>query len=155
MTERDKFLDFICKRVWKVDRGEECVNRMRCILNIDAIQQVWPNYLDFVDNSWKVMSSKGMFFENTKRLMDVLDGMDSILSSKQPSMLDERPIPHIDHNETLFPVRSDREKITIKPSLNSVLTRPIGELERVDDRERYRRSRSKSRDRTFVDYLSS
>jgi hypothetical protein len=79
--------------------------------------------------------------------------MDSILNSKQVSMLDERPIAHVDHNDTLFPVRSDKEKITIKPSLNSVLSRPIGELERVDDRERYRRSRSKSRDRTFVNYL--
>jgi hypothetical protein len=74
----------------------------------------------------------------------------------QLSQLDEMPVMQQDNQfDAQFPGGSNKGKITIKPSLNSVLSRPIGELEKVSERERRssrerRRSRSKSRERTLV-----
>lgn len=85
-----------------------------------------------------------------------IDGIDAMLDSgrTQPSQLDEQPVILSDNPvETLYPGGSNKGKIMIKPSVNTVLSRPIGELEKIDERARSRerrRSRSKSRDRAFV-----
>ncbi|KAI6191939.1 Protein Y79H2A.3, isoform d [Aphelenchoides bicaudatus] len=139
LVERDKFLDLICKRVWKIDGSGPCVNRMRCILNIDAIKQVWPNYFEYVDNSWKMLGSN--------------DGISGILEHPPASQLDEQPVSPNMQTEIHYPGLSlSKGKIQIKPSVNTVLSRgPIGEMERVDDRresKERRRSRSRSRERS-------
>ncbi|KAI6205129.1 hypothetical protein M3Y94_00757500 [Aphelenchoides besseyi] len=56
-NDRNRFLSLVCQKVSAIEGSGSCVNRMRCILNIEAIRQVWPDYNEFVDNSWKMIST--------------------------------------------------------------------------------------------------
>ena len=81
------------------------------------------------------------------------DGISAILENPPISQLDEQPVlPNI-QTEIQYPGMSNKGKIQIRPSVSTVLSRgPIGELERVTEREskERRRSRSRSRERSLV-----
>lgn len=57
--DRDRALDFACQKVWKVEGSGQVVNRMKCILNVEDIRRIWPDYHECVDHSWKVLEQAG------------------------------------------------------------------------------------------------
>jgi hypothetical protein len=52
---RDIMLHRFSLKIWEVENCGQCTNRMRCILNEEAIRRIWPEYINCLDNSWKIM----------------------------------------------------------------------------------------------------
>ncbi|KAI6232134.1 hypothetical protein M3Y95_00454800 [Aphelenchoides besseyi] len=93
-NDRNRFLSLVCQKVSAIEGSGSCVNRMRCILNIEAIRQVWPDYNEFVDNSWKVIDD--LDFSQTNLNPQTND--QSSRPSEQQS--DLRPIQQTGTNST-------------------------------------------------------
>lgn len=51
---RDALLQKFAEHIWKIEGSGECKNRMRCILNAEDMQRIWPDFRNYVDNSWKI-----------------------------------------------------------------------------------------------------
>ncbi|KAI6222965.1 hypothetical protein M3Y99_01474900 [Aphelenchoides fujianensis] len=133
--ERDKFLNAVSQKVWAIEGSGQCGNRMRCILNIDAIKQIWPDYEVFVDNSWKVMD-------------------ELILPQNSAQQLDERPVNAVEDPRppNVQPATSSREpaasagRADEKGRHESRERSPHGSRSRARSRGRSRsRSREKSK----------
>lgn len=52
---RDALLERFAAKIWEVEGCGRCTNRMRCILNEEAIRRIWPDYINCIDHSWKIM----------------------------------------------------------------------------------------------------
>uniref|UniRef100_A0A914IAU1 Vacuolar protein-sorting-associated protein 36 n=1 Tax=Globodera rostochiensis TaxID=31243 RepID=A0A914IAU1_GLORO len=77
---RDSMLERFALKIWEIEGCGQCTNRMRCILNEEAIRRIWPNYINCVDNSWKIMDDD----EELELSQPPLQQMDF---SQQPSMV--------------------------------------------------------------------
>lgn len=132
---------------------------MRCILNIDAIKQVWPNYFEYVDNSWKMLGESGLSLISLFLLLTEadLDELSAMLGKPKESQLDEQPVSLVVQTDIQYPGSSaNKGKIMIKPSVSTVLSRePVGELEKVNDRSSRERRHSRSRERSSLVHLKS
>lgn len=53
--KRDEMLDKLAEQIWKIDGSGKCTNRMNCIITEPVMRKIWPDYGNYVDNSWKIM----------------------------------------------------------------------------------------------------
>ena len=51
---RDKMLREFSLKIAKCEGIKVCNTRMRTILNAAALGKIWPDFMDYVDNSWKL-----------------------------------------------------------------------------------------------------
>uniref|UniRef100_A0A7E4VXM0 C2H2-type domain-containing protein n=1 Tax=Panagrellus redivivus TaxID=6233 RepID=A0A7E4VXM0_PANRE len=54
IATRDKVLNESAMKISALEGSKECNIRMRCILNVYQIGRIWPQYEQYVDNSWKI-----------------------------------------------------------------------------------------------------
>jgi hypothetical protein len=51
---RDTLLHRYSFKIWNREKCGQCTKRMRCILNAEAIKRIWPECMNFIDNSWTI-----------------------------------------------------------------------------------------------------
>ncbi|KAH7701898.1 Protein Y79H2A.3 g, partial [Aphelenchoides avenae] len=54
-NERDVLLAKFADDIWRVEGSGTCTHRMRCILNKELFDRLWPDHMNYVDNSWKLI----------------------------------------------------------------------------------------------------
>lgn len=52
---QDILLEKFAHQIWNLEGSGQCGHRMRCILNEEAISRLWPDYINCIDNSWKII----------------------------------------------------------------------------------------------------
>lgn len=57
-NERDVLLAKFADDIWRVEGSGTCTHRMRCILNKELFDRLWPDHMNYVDNSWKLIDGE-------------------------------------------------------------------------------------------------
>jgi hypothetical protein len=53
-NERDVLLQKFAENIWKIEGSGQCRNRMRCVMNAEDLERIWPDFRNLVDKSWKI-----------------------------------------------------------------------------------------------------
>ncbi|KAI3415966.1 hypothetical protein GPALN_005525 [Globodera pallida] len=84
---RDSMLERFALKIWEIEGCGQCTNRMRCILNEEAIRRIWPNYINCVDNSWKIMDDDEELELSQPPLQQMDFSQPPLLQKHPPSMV--------------------------------------------------------------------
>ncbi|KAL3089391.1 hypothetical protein niasHT_030258 [Heterodera trifolii] len=81
---RDLMLERFASKIWDIEGCGRCTNRMRCILNEEAIRRIWPDYISCVDNSWKIIDDDDDDLLMSQRVLPQKDFDQPQLAQKTP-----------------------------------------------------------------------
>jgi hypothetical protein len=90
---RNKLLESFAEQIWKIEGSGICTNRMNVVLNKASIQKIWPEYENFVDNSWKLIELEG--HNETSSNDSFIDGRSTIQPPRLKSPLIKAATPQI------------------------------------------------------------